>query len=84
MSIKDLTSTEIDLVKEVFSSIKREIENGRIPEYVYEDEINGTFEDFVKFELECWEEEKEENDDPDLTFEEYEKDVLNNELYFIY
>lgn len=80
-NINDLTNVEIELVKEVFNSIKREVENGRIPEYVYEDELNGTFEDFVKLELELWESDNEENDDYE-TFEEYERDVLNNELYF--
>lgn len=30
MDIKDLTNVEIELVKEVFNSIKREVENGRI------------------------------------------------------
>lgn len=83
MDIKDLTNVEIELVKEVFNSIKREVKNGRIPEYVYEDELNGTFEDFVKLELELWEEDNEENGEYE-TFEEYERETLKTESYFNY
>lgn len=83
MDIKDLTNVEIELVKEVFNSIKREVENGRIPEYVYEDELNGTFEDFVKLELELWEADNEENGEYE-TFEEYERETLETESYFNY